>query len=119
MGHRRRKGDPRSGPGKAPSPRDQLGADAHELELPNRGQRFEAETAGPFQVLRIGDHARQAPDEDAPARGRRRTCRPTTRDVAKAKALLDDIGVKDANGDGVRHLPTGEAFAPELLITAA
>jgi len=39
--------------------------------------------------------------------------------VAKAKALLDDIGVKDANGDGVRHLPTGEAFAPELLITAA
>jgi peptide/nickel transport system substrate-binding protein len=41
------------------------------------------------------------------------------RDVAKAKALLDEIGLKDANGDGVRDLPTGEAFAPELLITAA
>ena len=41
------------------------------------------------------------------------------RDVAKAKALFDEIGLKDANGDGVRDLPTGEAFAPELLITAA
>jgi peptide/nickel transport system substrate-binding protein len=41
------------------------------------------------------------------------------RDVAKAKAMLDEIGVMDANGDGVRDLPTGEAFAPELLITAS
>ena len=41
------------------------------------------------------------------------------RDVAKAKALLDEMGLQDANGDGVRDLPTGEAFAPELLITAA
>lgn len=42
-----------------------------------------------------------------------------SRDVAKANALLDEIGLKDANGDGVRDLPTGEAFAPELLITAS
>lgn len=40
------------------------------------------------------------------------------RDVVKAKALLDDAGLKDANGDGVRDLPNGEPFAPELLITA-
>ena len=40
-------------------------------------------------------------------------------DTNKAKALLDEIGMTDANGDGVRDLPTGEAFAPELLITAA
>ena len=43
---------------------------------------------------------------------------PYNRDVAKAKALLDEMGVKDANGDGVRDLPSGESFAPELLITA-
>ena len=40
------------------------------------------------------------------------------RDVVKAKALLDDVGLKDANGDGVRDLPNGDAFTPELLITA-
>lgn len=35
-------------------------------------------------------------------------------DTNKAKALLDEIGIKDANGDGVRDLPDGSAFAPEL-----
>ena len=36
------------------------------------------------------------------------------KDVAKAKALLDEIGLRDANGDGVRDLPDGTAFHPEL-----
>jgi peptide/nickel transport system substrate-binding protein len=40
------------------------------------------------------------------------------RDIAKSKALLDEAGLKDVTGDGVRDLPSGEAFAPELLITA-
>ncbi len=35
-------------------------------------------------------------------------------DVAKAKALLDQIGLKDADGDGVRDLPDGRKFSPEL-----
>ena len=38
-------------------------------------------------------------------------------DVARASALLDAIGLKDANGDGVRDLPDGSAFRPELLTT--
>ncbi len=37
------------------------------------------------------------------------------RDVAKAKALLDQAGVKDANGDGIRDLPDGQPFVPEVL----
>lgn len=36
-------------------------------------------------------------------------------DVAKARALLDQIGMRDVNGDGVRELPDGGAFRPELL----
>lgn len=36
-------------------------------------------------------------------------------DVAKAKTLLDQIGMKDVTGDGVRELPDGRAFHPELL----
>jgi peptide/nickel transport system substrate-binding protein len=40
------------------------------------------------------------------------------RDIAKSKALLDEAGLKDVTGDGVRDLPSGEAFAPELLVTA-
>ncbi|HJV08980.1 MAG TPA: ABC transporter substrate-binding protein, partial [Acidimicrobiales bacterium] len=36
------------------------------------------------------------------------------RDVAKARALLDQIGVKDLDGDGTRDLPDGRKFAPEL-----
>jgi peptide/nickel transport system substrate-binding protein len=35
-------------------------------------------------------------------------------DVAKAKALLDGIGIKDTNGDGIRELPGGARFNPEL-----
>jgi peptide/nickel transport system substrate-binding protein len=38
--------------------------------------------------------------------------------VAKAKALLDEIGLKDADGDGVRDLPDGRKFAPELQTNA-
>ena len=41
------------------------------------------------------------------------------RDVAKAKALLDEIGLKDANGDGVRDLPDGSAFTPELQTSSS
>ncbi len=40
-------------------------------------------------------------------------------DVTKAKSLLDEIGLKDLNGDGMRDLPDGQAFTPELLITAS
>jgi peptide/nickel transport system substrate-binding protein len=36
------------------------------------------------------------------------------RDVAKAKALLDQIGLKDADGDGARDLPDGRRFSPEI-----
>ncbi len=36
------------------------------------------------------------------------------RDLAQARALLDQIGMKDADGDGVRDLPDGRRFAPEL-----
>ena len=35
-------------------------------------------------------------------------------DTNKAKALLDEIGIKDTTGDGVRDLPDGSAFVPEL-----
>jgi peptide/nickel transport system substrate-binding protein len=35
-------------------------------------------------------------------------------DVAKANALLDEIGLRDVNGDGVRDLPDGRPFKPEL-----
>lgn len=38
-------------------------------------------------------------------------------DVAEAGSLLDSIGLKDADGDGVRDLPDGTPFAPELLTT--
>lgn len=41
------------------------------------------------------------------------------RDVAKAKALLDEIGLKDANGDGTRDLPDGSAFTPELQTSSS
>lgn len=36
------------------------------------------------------------------------------RDVEKAKSLLDQIGLKDANGDGTRELPDGTAFRQEV-----
>lgn len=36
------------------------------------------------------------------------------RDLTRAKALLDEIGLKDANGDGTRDLPDGRPFTPEL-----
>jgi len=38
------------------------------------------------------------------------------RDLARAGALLDEIGLRDTTGDGVRNLPDGSPFAPELLI---
>lgn len=40
------------------------------------------------------------------------------RDVAKAKALLDDAGLRDANGDGTRDLPGGRPFTPGLLTSS-
>ncbi len=36
------------------------------------------------------------------------------RDVAKAKSMLDALGLKDTNGDGLRDLPDGAPFAQEL-----
>ena len=36
------------------------------------------------------------------------------RDVSKAKSMLDALGLKDMNGDGVRDLPDGAPFAQEL-----
>jgi peptide/nickel transport system substrate-binding protein len=36
------------------------------------------------------------------------------RDLAKARSLLDAAGLRDVNGDGVRDLPDGQPFKPEL-----
>ncbi len=36
-------------------------------------------------------------------------------DVAQAKRMLDEIGLKDVNNDGVRDMPDGRLFTPELL----
>lgn len=36
------------------------------------------------------------------------------RDVAKAKSLLDELGLKDSNGDGTRELPDGTPFRQEV-----
>lgn len=36
-------------------------------------------------------------------------------DVAQARALLDEAGYKDTNGDGVRETPTGEPWSLTLL----
>jgi peptide/nickel transport system substrate-binding protein len=36
------------------------------------------------------------------------------RDVAKARSLLDELGMKDTNGDGLRELPDGTKFTQEL-----
>jgi peptide/nickel transport system substrate-binding protein len=36
------------------------------------------------------------------------------RDVARAKTMLDALGLKDANGDGLRDLPDGSPFVQEL-----
>lgn len=36
------------------------------------------------------------------------------RDVEKAKSLLDEIGLKDTNGDGTRELPDGTPFRQEV-----
>ena len=37
------------------------------------------------------------------------------RDVAKARSMLDQIGMRDVTGDGVRELPDGKPYSPELL----
>jgi peptide/nickel transport system substrate-binding protein len=39
-------------------------------------------------------------------------------DVVRAKALLDGIGLTDADGDGFRDLPDGSRFRPEVLTNA-
>jgi peptide/nickel transport system substrate-binding protein len=36
------------------------------------------------------------------------------RDVSKAKSMLDGLGLKDLNGDGLRDLPDGAPFVQEL-----
>src|SRR5687768_3603499 len=36
------------------------------------------------------------------------------RDVSKARSMLDRIGLKDVNGDGLRDLPDGAPFVQEL-----
>ncbi|HVM15507.1 MAG TPA: ABC transporter substrate-binding protein [Egibacteraceae bacterium] len=41
------------------------------------------------------------------------------RDVARARSLLDGAGLRDVNGDGLRELPSGEPFRPQLLISSA
>ncbi|MEA2902216.1 MAG: peptide/nickel transport system substrate-binding protein [Actinomycetota bacterium] len=43
---------------------------------------------------------------------------PYAHDGAKADALLDQIGLKDADDDGVRDLPDGRPFVPELQTSA-
>lgn len=40
-------------------------------------------------------------------------------DPARAKALLDQAGLKDVDGDGRRELPNGDPFKPELLVDAS
>lgn len=40
-------------------------------------------------------------------------------DPAKAKAMFDQVGLKDANGDGVRDRPDGTPFAVPLLTSSA
>lgn len=37
---------------------------------------------------------------------------------AQANALLDEIGLKDADGDGIRDLPDGARFRPEIQTSA-
>ena len=41
------------------------------------------------------------------------------RDIAKAKALLDQAGLRDTNGDGVRDFPDGSPFTPEMQNSSA
>lgn len=36
-------------------------------------------------------------------------------DVAQARRMLDEIGLKDLNNDGTRDMPDGRPFTPELL----
>ncbi len=36
------------------------------------------------------------------------------RDVAKARTMLDELGLKDTNGDGMRELPDGSRFVQEI-----
>ena len=36
------------------------------------------------------------------------------KDLNRANQLLDEIGMRDANGDGVRDLPDGSPFRPEI-----
>ena len=40
------------------------------------------------------------------------------KDTAKAKALLDEVGLKDVNGDGLRDSPDGKPFRQELQTSA-
>jgi peptide/nickel transport system substrate-binding protein len=40
-------------------------------------------------------------------------------DANKAKAMLDALGIKDANGDGVRDKPDGSAFSIPLLTSSS
>lgn len=40
-------------------------------------------------------------------------------DANKAKSMLDSIGLKDANGDGVRDKPDGTAFSIPLLTSSS
>ncbi len=40
-------------------------------------------------------------------------------DLAKAGTLLDQVGLKDQNGDGTRDLPDGSPFTIQLLTTAS
>ena len=39
-------------------------------------------------------------------------------DLAKARTMLDQVGLKDANGDGVRDKPDGSPFAIPLLTSS-
>lgn len=39
------------------------------------------------------------------------------RDIARSRALLDQIGLRDVTGDGMRDLPNGSPFVAELLTT--
>ena len=47
-----------------------------------------------------------------------RSLRPLPFDTAAAASLLDEAGIRDRNGDGVRDLPDGSAFRFDLYIPA-
>jgi peptide/nickel transport system substrate-binding protein len=40
------------------------------------------------------------------------------RDLARARSLLDQAGIRDLDGDGLRELPSGETYRPQMLTSS-